>query len=188
MTVASPPESAAALELFHPLVRQWFSEQVGTPTDVQAAAWPRIAAGDDVLVTAPTGSGKTLTAFLWALDRLVSSDWPENSTSVLYVSPLKALNNDIRRNLLTPLEELRQLFEKTGAPFPNIRALTRSGDTPQQDRRRMLRQPPEILITTPESLNLLLSSQGGVVYCRVYRPSSSTRFMALSAASGVFIS
>ena len=161
MTVASPPESAAALELFHPLVRQWFSEQVGTPTDVQAAAWPRIAAGDDVLVTAPTGSGKTLTAFLWALDRLVSSDWPENSTSVLYVSPLKALNNDIRRNLLTPLEELRQLFEKTGAPFPNIRALTRSGDTPQQDRRRMLRQPPEILITTPESLNLLLSSQGG---------------------------
>lgn len=158
-TTAAPP--ADALELFHPLVRQWFTERVGTPTDVQTAAWPRIAGGDNVLVTAPTGSGKTLTAFLWALDRLVCGDWPENSTSVLYVSPLKALNNDIRRNLLTPLEELRGIFEQAGAPFPNIRALTRSGDTPQEDRRRMLRQPPEILITTPESLNLLVSSQGG---------------------------
>lgn len=155
----STPE--AALELFHPLVREWFAERIGVPTDVQAAAWPRIAAGDNVLVTAPTGSGKTLTAFLWALDRLVSGQWPETSTSVLYVSPLKALNNDIRRNLLTPLEELRQVFDAAGAPFPNIRALTRSGDTPQQERRRMLRQPPEILITTPESLNLLVSSQGG---------------------------
>jgi ATP-dependent Lhr-like helicase len=161
LTVAAPAESDAVLELFHPLVRQWFTERVGTPTDVQAAAWPRIAAGANVLVTAPTGSGKTLAAFLWALDRLVCGDWPENSTSVLYVSPLKALNNDIRRNLLTPLAELRRVFEQAGAPFPNIRALTRSGDTPQQDRRRMLRQPPEILITTPESLNLLVSSQGG---------------------------
>lgn len=142
-------------------MRKWFTERVGTPTDVQTAAWPRIAAGKDLLVTAPTGSGKTLTAFLWALDRLVSGDWPEHSTSVLYISPLKALNNDIRRNLLTPLQELRQVFEEAGATFPNIRALTRSGDTPQQDRRRMLRQPPEILITTPESLNLLVSSQGG---------------------------
>jgi ATP-dependent helicase Lhr and Lhr-like helicase len=150
-----------ALELFHPLLRQWFTQRVGTPTDVQQAAWPKIAAGDSVLVTAPTGSGKTLTAFLWALDRLVSGAWPEGATSVLYISPLKALNNDIRRNLLTPLEELRQVFAEAGAPFPNIRALTRSGDTPQEERRRMLRQPPEILITTPESLNLLVSSKGG---------------------------
>lgn len=142
-------------------MREWFQLQVGTPTDVQDAAWPRIAAGDNVLVTAPTGSGKTLTAFLWALDQLVSGTWPEGTTSVLYVSPLKALNNDIRRNLLTPLEQLRAVFEQAGAPFPNIRALTRSGDTPQEERRRMLRQPPEILITTPESLNLLVSSQGG---------------------------
>ena len=160
MTTA-PPAEIDGLELFHPLVRKWFTERFGTPTDVQTAAWPRIAAGKDLLVTAPTGSGKTLTAFLWALDRLVSGDWPEHSTSVLYISPLKALNNDIRRNLLTPLQELRQVFEEAGATFPNIRALTRSGDTPQQDRRRMLRQPPEILITTPESLNLLVSSQGG---------------------------
>ena len=161
MSAVSEAESTEALELFHPLVREWFVERVGTPTDVQAAAWPRIAAGEHVLVTAPTGSGKTLTAFLWALDRLVTGDWPEGTTSVLYISPLKALNNDIRRNLLAPLDELRACFQAAGEPFPAIRALTRSGDTPQEDRRRMLRQPPEILITTPESLNLLVSSQGG---------------------------
>ena len=160
MSGAAPPGAEEALELFHPLVRRWFAERVGEPTDVQADAWPRIAAGEHLLVTAPTGSGKTLTAFLWALDRLVRGDWPEGATSVLYVSPLKALNNDIQRNLLGPLEELRQRFRAAGEPFPPIRALTRSGDTPQEDRRRMLRQPPEILITTPESLNLLLSSQG----------------------------
>ncbi len=183
MSGAAPPGAKEALELFHPLVRRWFAERVGEPTDVQAAAWPRIAAGEHLLVTAPTGSGKTLTAFLWALDRLVRGDWPEGATSVLYVSPLKALNNDIQRNLLGPLEELQQRFQAAGEPFPAIRALTRSGDTPQEDRRRMLRQPPEILITTPESLNLLLSSQGGAACSPACGASSSTRSTPSSAAS-----
>jgi ATP-dependent Lhr-like helicase len=149
------------LALFHPLVQKWFRERLGTPTDVQEAAWPAIAAGEHVLATAPTGSGKTLTAFLWAIDQLVTGAWPVGHTSVLYVSPLRALNNDIRRNLTAPLSELRAEFEAVGEPFPNIRAMTRSGDTPQSERRRMLSRPPEILITTPESLNILHSSLGG---------------------------
>ncbi|MDQ7825299.1 MAG: DEAD/DEAH box helicase [Candidatus Eremiobacteraeota bacterium] len=151
----------SSLSLFHPLVACWFSERIGTPTEVQAAAWPQIASGSHLLITAPTGSGKTLTAFLWALDRLATGKSSGGFTSVLYVSPLKALNNDIRRNLMTPLGELRDLFEKEGEPFPGIRVLTRSGDTPQEERRRLQRHPPELLITTPESLNLMLSSAGG---------------------------
>jgi ATP-dependent Lhr-like helicase len=149
------------LSRFHPLIARWFAERVGPPTTVQAQAWHRIAAGEHVLVIAPTGSGKTLTAFLWALDRLIRGDLPLGRTGVLYVSPLKALNNDIRRNLLKPLAELRQRFREEEEPFPEIRVQTRSGDTPSSERRRMQRRPPEILITTPESLNLLLSSSGG---------------------------
>ncbi len=149
------------LRLFHPLIARWFLERVGRPTDVQQKAWPRIAAGEHLLITAPTGSGKTLTAFLWALHQLMTGQWSTGQTSVLYVSPLRALNYDIQRNLFSPLDELRDLFQRAGENFPEIRVLTRSGDTPQSDRRRMLRKPPEILITTPESLNLLLSSHGG---------------------------
>ncbi len=151
----------SSLSQFHPLVAKWFTEAIGEPTDAQAQAWPKIANGEHVLVTAPTGSGKTLTAFLWAINQLVTEELPLGHTSVLYVSPLKALNNDIRRNLLEPLRGLRQVFEDARHPFPNIRVLTRSGDTPHSDRRHMQRHPPEILITTPESLNLLLSSGGG---------------------------
>jgi len=147
--------------LFHPLIRHWFQSQVGAPTDVQAMAWPRIAAGEHVLLTAPTGTGKTLAAFLWALNQFVAGEYPTGHCRVLYVSPLRALNNDIRRNLLTPLHELKQVFGEHGESFPEVRVLTRSGDTPPSERRRMLRTPPEILITTPESLNLLLSSHGG---------------------------
>ncbi|HAA34509.1 MAG TPA: ATP-dependent helicase, partial [Firmicutes bacterium] len=147
------------LELFHPLIRNWFTTKVGTPTDIQACAWPRIARGEHVLITAPTGSGKTLTAFLWALQKLISGDWAGGCIRVLYVSPLKALNNDVQRNLLKPLGELRACFEEAGYDFPLIRVLTRSGDTPQSERRQMLRRAPEILITTPESLNLLLCSK-----------------------------
>jgi len=149
------------LSLFHPLIRKWFAERLGVPTSIQYRAWPEIALGRHVLVTAPTGSGKTLTAFLWAINQLVTGVWVAGQTRILYVSPLKALNNDIRRNLANPLEELRSYFSKAGEEFPPIGLLTRSGDTPAEERRRMRRRPPEILITTPESLNILLSSRSG---------------------------
>ena len=149
------------LSLFHPLLARWFRGEVGRPTRVQTLAWPLIAQGGHVLVSAPTGSGKTLTAFLHALDQFAQGRLPLERTSILYVSPLKALNNDIQRNLLGPLARLREVFQSQGLDFPDVRVLTRSGDTPQSQRQRMLRRPPEILITTPESLNLLLSSRGG---------------------------
>ena len=147
-----------SLTHFHPLIARWFTDHVGQPTDVQQQAWPRIAAGEHLLISAPTGTGKTLAAFLWALNRLITGALPTGHLGVLYVSPLKALNYDIQRNLLKPLSELRKIFEESGEGFPEIRVLTRTGDTPQSERRQMLRHPPEILITTPESLNLLLSS------------------------------
>lgn len=149
------------LSQFHPLVARWFAENVGSPTDIQALAWPRIAAGEHVLAVAPTGSGKTLTAFLSALNSLATGAWPTGRVSVVYVSPLKALGTDVRANLLVPLAGLRRAFAAAGQDLPAIRAEIRSGDTSSEDRRRMLRQPPEILITTPESLSLLLSSKGG---------------------------
>ncbi len=134
---------------------------MGPPTPIQAAAWPHIAAGEHVLVTAPTGTGKTLAAFLWALDRLLAGHWEGGEVRVLYVSPLRALGNDVRRNLLAPLAELGPRFAAAGAPARPVRVLTRTGDTPQAERRRMLRHPPEVLISTPESLNILLASQAG---------------------------
>ncbi len=143
---------------FHPAIRDWFEEAVGEPTPIQCRAWPLIARGEHVLATAPTGSGKTLAAFLWALNQLFTGTWEAGRTRVLYVSPLKALNNDVRRNLLEPLEGLRTYCADKGLEPPEIRVATRSGDTDASERRRMLRHPPEILITTPESLNLLLSS------------------------------
>ncbi len=156
-----PVAAREALAPFHPLVAGWFGERYGDPTEIQARAWPRIAAGEHVLVTAPTGSGKTLTAFLWALDRLLTGAWPGGRTRVVYVSPLRALNNDIRRNLLAPLAELEAAFAAGGEPAAPVRVLTRSGDTPPGERQKMIRRPPEILITTPETLNILLTSKGG---------------------------
>lgn len=146
------------LSIFHPLVRKWFSEKVGIPTDIQAKAWPQIQSGSNVLITSPTGSGKTLTAFLWAINQIISGALTGGQTRVLYVSPLKALNNDVRQNLLKPIDELGIYFKEAGLDFPEINVLTRSGDTPEAERRRMFKHPPEILITTPESINILLSS------------------------------
>ncbi len=154
-------ETTSSLSRFHPVVQRWFAKRFGAPTEIQEKAWDLIASDGHVLISAATGSGKTLAAFLWALDRLISGEWEIGRTRVVYLSPLKALNNDIQRNLLGPLEELRALFESEGIEWPQIRVLTRSGDTAQNDRRKMLRNPPEILITTPESLNLMLTSSDG---------------------------
>ncbi|UCD08246.1 MAG: DEAD/DEAH box helicase [Dehalococcoidales bacterium] len=151
----------SVLSRFHPNISQWFLKRIGRPTEVQEESWQRISDNEHVLITAPTGSGKTLAAFLWAINQLATGQFPTGHTSILYVSPLKALNNDVQRNLLDPLKELRETFRKSGKDFPEINVLTRSGDTPQAERHRMQRHPPEILITTPESLNLMLSSKGG---------------------------
>ncbi len=143
---------------FHPAVRRWFSEQLGTPTEPQARGWSAIRAGDHTLIAAPTGSGKTLAAFLCAIDGLVRQGTAlPDATQVLYVSPLKALGNDVQKNLTTPLEQIAAL----DPAVPDIRVTVRSGDTPQADRARMLRRPPNILVTTPESLYILLTSDGG---------------------------
>jgi ATP-dependent Lhr-like helicase len=142
--------------LFHPLIQAWFDKTYGKPTRVQEQAWPLIAGGEHVLALAPTGSGKTLTSFLVALSRFCSGGYSADKLSVLYVSPLKALNEDIKRNLLEPLAGIRSCFETAGEFFPPIRVETRSGDTPQADRRRFLTKPPSILALTPESLAILL--------------------------------
>jgi ATP-dependent Lhr-like helicase len=152
--------------MFHPLVATWLARRFGAPTPAQARAWPLIGEGKDVLVTAPTGSGKTLAAFLGALDRLVAEAIANGGelparTSVVYVSPLKALSNDIRRNLEEPLAELRALAPELGYPAPAIRTAVRTGDTSQQERRAAVRKPPHVLVTTPESLYILLTSDSG---------------------------
>jgi ATP-dependent helicase Lhr and Lhr-like helicase len=152
------PDSTPPFSSFHPLVREWFLGRYGKPTAVQSEAWPAIASGFHVLALAPTGSGKTLTAFLGAISRIASGEFPADRLSVLYVSPLKALGEDVRRNLEAPLAELGELFRSRGERWPDIRAATRSGDTSQADRRRMLKHPPSILATTPESLALMLDS------------------------------
>jgi len=148
-------------DLFHPLIENWFRDSFIHPTDIQKRAWPKISNKKNVLITAPTGSGKTLTAFLWFINQFATNNLPTGVTRVLYVSPLKALNNDIQRNLNQPLGEIKRIFDANGEIFPDIRVMTRSGDTSQGERRKMVRHPPEILITTPESLNLLLSSKSG---------------------------
>lgn len=153
--------TSSALDLFHPLIRRWFGERLGQPTEVQEQSWRAIREGRHVLLTAPTGSGKTLAAFLWAINMLATGTWPGGTVRVLYVSPMKALNNDVAKNLERPLAEIAGVFRAAGVPFPEIRVQTRSGDTPGPQRQKMYRRPPEIFITTPESLNILVTSQSG---------------------------
>ena len=146
---------------FHPLVQEWFESRFGAPTDPQRTGWPWIAAGNHTLIAAPTGSGKTLAAFLVCIDRLCR-DWLAgdliDGIQVVYVSPLKALSNDIDRNLQSPLEKISALATASGLEAPPIRTAVRTGDTPTAARQAMLRKPPHILVTTPESLYLLLTS------------------------------
>ena len=136
---------------FSPRTRDWFLGAFAAPTPAQAQAWPAIASGEHVLISAPTGSGKTLAAFLWAIDRLAAEDRGEEDRRIglVYVSPLKALSYDIDRNLRAPVRGI-------GA---ELKVAVRTGDTPQRERHAMLREPPDILITTPESLYLMLTSR-----------------------------
>src|SRR5213592_1607011 len=146
----------------HPLVQEWFVRKFGTPTEPQEQGWPHILAGRTTLISAPTGSGKTLAAFLACIDRLVckalSGDL-QDRTEVLYVSPLKALGNDIQKNLEAPLGEILQMAGERGMLMPQIRTSVRTGDTLMPERRAMLKRPPHILVTTPESLYILLTAE-----------------------------
>jgi ATP-dependent Lhr-like helicase len=149
---------------FHPIVRRWFGETLGEPSAPQRAGWPAIARGEDTLILAPTGTGKTLAAFLWELNALITEGLEAplaNAVHLLYVSPLKALNNDVQRNLEMPLGQLKVRFEAAGEKFPEIRVAVRTGDTSTSARAKMLRKTPHILITTPESLHILLTSVRG---------------------------
>src|SRR5258706_9008096 len=151
----------AAQPIFHPAVDTWFRKTFPAPTEAQALAWPAIQAGRHVLGAAPTGSGKTLAAFLAAIDALVRRGVEgalQDETFVVYVSPLKALSNDIQRNLEAPLAGIRAELAALGLPDVDIRTLVRTGDTPPSGRARMRRPPPHIVLTTPESLYVLLGS------------------------------
>ena len=150
------------LDWAHPLVREWFVRRFGTPTEPQEQGWPHILAGHTTLISAPTGSGKTLAAFLACIDRLVRKALAgdlQDRTEVLYVSPLKALGNDIQKNLEIPLGEILQMAGERGLLMPQIRTAVRTGDTLMPERRAMLKRPPHILVTTPESLYILLTAE-----------------------------
>ena len=153
---------------FHPAVQAWFKNQFESVSPPQEKGWPSIAAGQHSLILAPTGSGKTLAAFLWSIDQLLRQglkdpEFEKNPQGIhtLYISPLKALNNDIQRNLNKPLSEIAQYLHQSENRIPQIRAMVRTGDTPPNLRQAMLKKPPHILITTPESLYLILNSDRG---------------------------
>src|SRR6059058_29393 len=162
MNTETSPTISSGLEWAHPLVRDWFVSRFGTPTEPQQEGWPSILAGQTTLISAPTGSGKTLAAFLICIDRLVRKALGgelTDRTEVLYVSPLKALGNDIQKNLEVPLGEILALANERGLLMPEIRTAVRTGDTLQPERRAMLKRPPHILVTTPESLYILLTAE-----------------------------
>jgi len=155
---------------FHPIISEWFEATFKKPSPPQTKGWPQIAKGNHTLIFAPTGSGKTLAAFMWCINNLFQSGlestksaFEKNLSGVhtLYISPLKALNNDIQRNLEVPLNGIKSFATKKGIESPPIQTLVRTGDTPQSARRKMVNQPPHILITTPESLYLLITSLQG---------------------------
>ena len=151
-----------ALDRFSPAVREWFTTSFAEPTPAQAQGWPAIAAGDHTLILAPTGSGKTLAAFLWGLDQVASAPPPdgrEARTRVLYISPLRALAVDVERNLRAPLKGIALAAERLGVPVNLPSVGMRTGDTTPEERRQLVRHPPDVLITTPESLFLMLTSQ-----------------------------
>jgi ATP-dependent Lhr-like helicase len=149
------------LEWAHPIVSDWFINKFGSPTEPQERGWPSILSGRDTLISAPTGSGKTFAAFLSCIDKLVRKALDGQLTDqleVIYVSPLKALSNDVQKNLAGPLAEIQALARQRGLEMQEIRTFVRTGDTLNTDRQRMLRKPPHILVTTPESLYILLTA------------------------------
>src|SRR5437899_6363163 len=152
----------SSLAWAHPLIQDWFVQKFGTPTEPQEQGWPHILAGQTTLISAPTGSGKTLAAFLACIDRLVRKALAgdlQDRTEVLDISPLRALGNDIQKNLEIPLGEILQMAGERGLLMPEIRAAVRTGDTLMKDRRLMLKRPPHILVTTPESFYILLTAE-----------------------------
>ena len=158
-------QTETGLSAFLPPVRDWFVDRFGQPTPPQSQGWPAIQRGEHTLILAPTGSGKTLAAFLWGIDQLFrelaaeqEGDPDPAGVRLIYISPLKALNNDIHRNLRLPLAGIQDKAKALGQEFPPLQVAVRSGDTPQRERRAMVRKPPHILITTPESFYLLLTS------------------------------
>ncbi len=162
MAARSTPDPLAP---FGPAVRAWFTSTFEAPTDAQARGWAAIARGEHTLIHAPTGSGKTLAAFLWCLERIAREPSPklergqQGTVRTLYVSPLKALAYDVERNLRAPLAGIALAAQRLGLEPPSITIASRTGDTPADERRDIVRHPPDILVTTPESLYLLLTSQ-----------------------------
>src|SRR5262249_12340445 len=159
-----------------------------TPTPPQRLGWPSIAAGQHTLILAPTGSGKTLAAFLACLDTLWRRPELPRGVRVLYISPLKALNNDIQRNLQVPLEGVAETARQMGVALPEIETAVRTGDTPQTERQRLVRRPPHVLITTPESLHLLLTSRARETLRRVEYVIVDEIHALCTTKRGVFLS